>query len=175
MVRHKKATYAMLTPERRFQWQEDIGSRHAARVAAGMSPDSPGPEEIGEVEEVEGDASELMQGVDPVGGDAMEEQKGGDEDDNDDEEGGDEDDEEGVDEDDEDNEEGDDEDDEDDKETAILESIQDEAYVQSNRRFLREEQAKTDVLFDELDAEQEAEADDVDVRMEIVDISDDGE
>lgn len=40
---------------------------HAARVAVGMSPDSPGPEEIGEVEEVEGGASELMQGVDPVG------------------------------------------------------------------------------------------------------------
>nr|XP_020190653.1 acidic leucine-rich nuclear phosphoprotein 32 family member B-like [Aegilops tauschii subsp. strangulata] len=111
----------------------------------------------------------------------------------------DEDGEEGVDEDDEDDVEGDDEDDEDDEEagdeddeddkvefylgeaalmaeqTAILESIQDEAYVESNRRFLREEQAKTDVLFDELDAEQEAEADDVDVRMEIVDFSDDGE
>ena len=60
------------------------------------------------------------------------------------------------------------------EQTAILESIQDEAYVESNRRFLREEQAKTDVLFDELDAEQEADANDV-VRMEIVDISDDGE
>ena len=78
MVRHKITTYAMLTPERRFQLQEDIRSRRAARVAAGMSPDSPGPEEIGEVEEVEGDASELMQGVDPVGGDVMEEEEGGD-------------------------------------------------------------------------------------------------
>ena len=39
------------------------------------------------------------------------------------------------------------------EQTAILESIQDEAYVESNRRFLREEQAKTDVLFNELDAE----------------------
>ena len=67
MVRHTITTYAMLTPERRFQLQEDIRSRRAARVAAGMSPDSPGPEEIGEVEEVEGDASALMQGVDPVG------------------------------------------------------------------------------------------------------------
>ena len=54
MVRHKITTYAMLTPERRFQLQEDIHSRRAAWVAAGMSPDSPGPEEIGEVEEVEG-------------------------------------------------------------------------------------------------------------------------
>ena len=53
MVRHKITTYAMLTPERRFQLQEDIRSRRAARVAAGMSPDSPGPEEIGEVEEAE--------------------------------------------------------------------------------------------------------------------------
>nr|XP_020181103.1 glutamic acid-rich protein-like [Aegilops tauschii subsp. strangulata] len=131
-------------------------------------------------------------------------EEGVDEDDKDDEEGVDEDDEEGVDEDDKDNEEGVDEDDEDEEEgddeddgeagdeedeaefylgesalmaeqTAILESIQDEAYVESNRRFLREEQAKTDVLFDELDVEQEAEANDVDVRMEIVDISDNGE
>ena len=54
MVRHKITTYAMLTPERRFQLQEDICSRRAARVAAGVSPDSQGPEEIGEVEEVEG-------------------------------------------------------------------------------------------------------------------------
>ena len=61
------------------------------------------------------------------------------------------------------------------EQTAILESIQDDAYVESNRHFLREEQAKTDALFDELDAEQEAEANDVDVRMEIVDIYDDGE
>ena len=37
MVRHKITTYAMLTPERRFQLQEDIRSRRA-RVAAGMSP-----------------------------------------------------------------------------------------------------------------------------------------
>ena len=54
MVRHKITTYAMLTPERRFQLHEDIHSRHATRVTAGMSPDSPGPEEIREVEEVEG-------------------------------------------------------------------------------------------------------------------------
>ena len=46
--------------------------------------------------------------------------------------------------------------------------------MESNWRFLWEEQVKTDVLFDELDAEQEADANDV-VRMEIVDISDDGE
>ena len=45
----------------------------------------------------------------------------------------------------------------------------------SNWHFLQEEQVKTDALFDELDAEQETEANDVDVRMEIVDISDDGE
>ena len=56
MVRHKITTYAMLTPEHRFKLQEDIRLRRAARVVAGMSPDSPGPEEIGEVEEVEGGA-----------------------------------------------------------------------------------------------------------------------
>ena len=120
-------------------------------------------------------------------------EEGLDEDDLDDEEGVDEDDEEG---DDEDDEEAGDEEDEDEEEwgdeedeaefylgesalmaeqTAILESIQDEAYVESNRRFLWEEQAKTNVLFDKLDAEQEAEANDVDVRMKIVDIPDDGE
>ena len=47
--------------------------------------------------------------------------------------------------------------------------------MESNRRFLREEQPKTNVLFDELHAEKEAEANNVDVRMEIVDIFDDGE
>ena len=61
------------------------------------------------------------------------------------------------------------------EQTAILESIQDEAYVESNRHFLQEEQVKINALLDELDAEQEAEANDVDVRMEIVDIFDDGE
>nr|XP_020192711.1 trigger factor-like [Aegilops tauschii subsp. strangulata] len=119
MVRHKKTTYAILTPEHRFQLQEDIRLRGAALVAAGMPPDSPGPEEIGEVVEVEGDASELMQGVDPVGVYVIEEEEGGDEDDEDDEDGGDEDDEgdeEGVDEDDGDDEDGDDKDDEDDEE-----------------------------------------------------------
>ena len=47
--------------------------------------------------------------------------------------------------------------------------------MESNWRFLWEEQVKTDVLFDKLDVEQEAEADDVDVKMEIVDISDNRE
>ena len=40
---------------------------------------------------------------------------------------------------------------------AILESIQDEAYVEANRAFLRREQAESDALFAELDAEIEAE------------------
>ena len=40
---------------------------------------------------------------------------------------------------------------------AILESIQDEAYVEANRPFLRQEQAASDALFAELDAEIEAE------------------
>jgi hypothetical protein len=40
---------------------------------------------------------------------------------------------------------------------AILESIQDEAYVEANRAFLRQEQAASDALFAELDAEIEEE------------------
>ncbi|KAM3209019.1 hypothetical protein ACQJBY_063605 [Aegilops geniculata] len=147
------------------------------------------------------DEEDNQEGVDEddeegVDEDDEDDQEGMDEDDEDDEEGMDEDDEDDAEGDDEDEEEAGDEEDEDDEEwgdeedeaefylgesalmaeqTAILESIQDEAYVESNRRFLREEQANTDVLFDKLDAEQEAEANDVDVRMEIVDISDDGE
>ena len=44
---------------------------------------------------------------------------------------------------------------------AILESIQDEAYVEANRAFLRREKAESDALFVELNAEiqvEEAEA-----------------
>lgn len=40
---------------------------------------------------------------------------------------------------------------------AILESIQDEAYVEANRKFIRQEQAASDALFAELDAEIEEE------------------
>ena len=40
---------------------------------------------------------------------------------------------------------------------AILESIQDEAYVEANRAFLRREHEESNALFAELDAEIEAE------------------
>ena len=40
---------------------------------------------------------------------------------------------------------------------AILESIQDKTYVEANQAFLRPEQAETDALFVELDAEIEGE------------------
>ena len=40
---------------------------------------------------------------------------------------------------------------------AILESIQDEAYVEADRAFLQREQKESDALFAELDAEIEAE------------------
>ena len=40
---------------------------------------------------------------------------------------------------------------------AILESIQDEAYVEANRQFFRQEQAASDTLFAELGAEIEEE------------------
>ncbi|XP_044362057.1 uncharacterized protein [Triticum aestivum] len=77
------------------------------------------------------------------------------------------------------------------KQQAILESIEDEAYVEANRAFLRQEQAETDALFAELDAEIEEEKvgakqqeapEEEEVRVppmllepgtEIVDISDD--
>jgi hypothetical protein len=39
---------------------------------------------------------------------------------------------------------------------AILESFQDEAYVEANRTFLRQEQTTSDALFAELDAEIKA-------------------
>ncbi|KAE8808307.1 Cysteinyl-tRNA synthetase [Hordeum vulgare] len=41
---------------------------------------------------------------------------------------------------------------------AILKSIQDEAYVDANRRFIRQERAATGALFAELYAEMGAEA-----------------
>ena len=40
---------------------------------------------------------------------------------------------------------------------AILESIQDEAYVEANRAFLRREQAESDALFTKLNTEIEVE------------------
>jgi hypothetical protein len=44
------------------------------------------------------------------------------------------------------------------EQTTILESIQDETYVESNRRFIPQEEAETDAHLDELEAEMEAEA-----------------
>ena len=67
---------------------------------------------------------------------------------------------------------------------AILESIQDEAYVEANRAFLRQEQAASDALFVELDAkieEEDTRAEQPELQLppmypepgtEIVDISD---
>ena len=42
------------------------------------------------------------------------------------------------------------------EQTTILESIQDGAYVESNRHFIRRELVETDALFDEVEAEMEA-------------------
>ena len=41
----------MLTPERWFQIEEEIRARRAARIAAGLPPDSPEPEEEEEPEQ----------------------------------------------------------------------------------------------------------------------------
>ncbi|KAE8790266.1 hypothetical protein D1007_35407 [Hordeum vulgare] len=41
------------------------------------------------------------------------------------------------------------------KHTAILESVQDEAFVEANRQFVPQKQAATKVLFNELDAKTE--------------------
>jgi hypothetical protein len=43
------------------------------------------------------------------------------------------------------------------EQTAILESIQDETYVESNRSFMLQEEVETDTFLDELEAEMEAE------------------
>ncbi|KAE8794339.1 hypothetical protein D1007_30887 [Hordeum vulgare] len=43
------------------------------------------------------------------------------------------------------------------KQQAILDSIRDEAEVEANYRLIRQRQAEADALFDELDAEIEAE------------------
>ena len=40
-----------------------------------------------------------------------------------------------------------------------MESIQDEAYVGANQRFIRQEWAATNALFDEVEAEMDTEAD----------------
>ena len=67
--------------------------------------------------------------------------------------------------------------------TAILESTQDEAYVESNRCFIWKQQAEIDTLFDEVKVEMEAAAK-PELRLsrmypepgtEIMDISDDNE
>lgn len=47
MVRSKITYYAMLTPERRYEIQQQIRAREAARATrtvAGLSPGSPEPE-----------------------------------------------------------------------------------------------------------------------------------
>ena len=45
------------------------------------------------------------------------------------------------------------------EQTTILESMQDVAYVKSNRRFLQQEQSTTDALFDKVEVEMDAEVD----------------
>lgn len=45
------------------------------------------------------------------------------------------------------------------EEEQQLEPVQDEAYVKVNWRFIRQERAMTDMLFNELEAEEESEAD----------------
>jgi hypothetical protein len=51
MVWQKKTTYAMLTPERRFQIEQEIRARRAACIAAELPPDSSEPEEKEEEEQ----------------------------------------------------------------------------------------------------------------------------
>ena len=63
MARQKKTTYAMLTSERRFQIEEEIQARPTTNIAAGLPWDSPEPEEEEEEEEEEEPAP--MEMVDP--------------------------------------------------------------------------------------------------------------
>ena len=63
MVRSKITYYAMLTPERRYKIQQQIQAREAARaarIAVGLPPDSPEPEE-----DKEEQLSKLMEVADP--------------------------------------------------------------------------------------------------------------
>ena len=136
MVRSKITYYDMLTPERRYEIQQQIRAReaeHAARIAVGLPPDSPEPEEEEEQQPMEVEEAEEPDQQEPdqqvpaftmeqaeaefavAQSDEMAEQQ------------------------------------------AILESIQDETYVEANRAFLQREQAESNALFTELDAEIEAE------------------
>nr|XP_020158613.1 major centromere autoantigen B-like [Aegilops tauschii subsp. strangulata] len=142
MVRSKITYYAMLTPKRWYEIQQKIRARQAARaarIAAGLPPDSPEPEEEEEeeqpgeegeeelapmeVEEAEQPEQELsgfnMEQAEAEFAVAQSEEMA--------------------------------------EQQAIPESIQDEAYVEANRAFLRQEQVASDALFAELDAEIEEE------------------
>jgi hypothetical protein len=143
MVRMKITYYKMLTSKRRAEIDEKIRARQAervarrvARIAAGLPPDSPEPEEEDEQEGEEEKEQQRMEVEVPdqqVSGFTMEqalEQYALTQSDDLAEQ------------------------------SAILESIQDEASVSANRALLRRRQAETDALFaslDELDAKYEAE------------------
>ena len=61
MVRIKITYYTMFTPERRYEIQQEIRARqaaHAARIAVGLPPDSPEPEEEGQSREEQGEEVE---------------------------------------------------------------------------------------------------------------------
>ena len=140
MARSKITYYNMLTPERRYEIQQLIRASEAARAArsaARLPPDELKPEEEeeqpGEEEEEDmapmevDEAEEPDQQVSPFNMEQAEAEFAVAQS--------------GVMA----------------EQQAILESIQDEAYVEANRAFLRREQAESDALFAELDAEIEAE------------------
>ena len=121
----------MLTLERRFQNEEEIWTRRVARIAAGLPLELPKPEEEEEEQQpvpMEVADSEEDEAEPPEQGFNMAEAE---------------------------------------lavtqaaemtEQQAILESIQDEAYVEANRQFFRQEQAASDALFAELEAEIETE------------------
>ncbi|XP_044360649.1 uncharacterized protein [Triticum aestivum] len=144
MVRRLITKYAMLTSERRRQTAEEIQARGAACIAVGLPLDSPKPEEEEQQpEDVEGEPlPEPMEVADPQEeeveqpaprrgrGVTMAEAEA-------------------------------------EfavtqavemaEQQAILESIQDEAYVEANWQFLRQERAASDTLIAELDVDIEAE------------------
>ncbi|KAE8791625.1 hypothetical protein D1007_33941 [Hordeum vulgare] len=138
MVRRRITTCAQLTSERRMQIKAEIQARHAARIAAGLPPDSLETKKE-EEKEPEGEVLDAMEEDEPEEDDHPEvhapglnmaeaeakfavgqaEEMG--------------------------------------KEQAILNSIRGEAEVYANRWLIRQRRAKTDDLYNELEADIAAE------------------
>ncbi|KAE8805932.1 putative laccase-11 [Hordeum vulgare] len=131
MVRRLITTYAHLTPERRLQIEVEIQARRVARIIAGLPTDSRETKEDEEQEQEEELKAMVEDDLEEEApGLSMADEKA----------------EFAV---------------AQSKEMAehhtILDSIRDEAEVETNRRLIRQRQAEADALFDELEAKIEVE------------------